>query len=158
MSALLVQRTRILLPRFRSDGFDKTFTLDAAKSGRLIAVGGVVDAATRTVPVIFEFNNTGSPANTLRLGMSAKVQLFSDKGQQAVLIPASAVQDESGTQAVYVQTGGDTFERLVVQTGARAGDKVAIVGGLEPGQRVVSKGAYLIRLSTSKAGPAGHAH
>ena len=29
---------------------------------------------------------------------------------------------------------------------------------LEPGQRVVSKGAYLIRLSTSKAGPSGHAH
>jgi len=143
---------------FTVDGFDNTFTLDTEKSGQLIAVGGVVDAATRTVPVIFEFNNTGGGANPLRLGMSAKVQLFSGKGQEAVLIPASAVQDESGTQAVYVQTGGDTFERLVVQTGAREGGKIAVASGLEPGQRVVSKGAYLIRLSTSKAGPAGHAH
>lgn len=107
------------------------------------------------MPVIFEFAN---PANALRLGMTAKAQVFSGTGREAVLIPASAVQDESGTQAVYVQTGGDRFERRVVQTGARDGDRVAILSGLEPGQRVVSKGAYLIRLSTSKAGPSGHAH
>jgi membrane fusion protein, heavy metal efflux system len=139
---------------FTVDGFDRTFNVDA-KNGRLIAVGGVVDAATRTVPVIFEFAN---PANTLRLGMTAKAQLFAGPGKASVLIPASAVQDESGTQAVYVQTGGDRFERKVVQTGARDGDLVAILSGLEPGQRVVSRGAYLIRLSTSKSGPSGHAH
>jgi RND family efflux transporter MFP subunit len=139
---------------FTVDGFDRTFNVDG-KNGRLIAVGGVVDSATRTVPVIFEFAN---PANALRLGMTAKAQVFSGTGREAVLIPASAVQDESGTQAVYVQTGGDRFERRVVQTGARDGDRVAILSGLEPGQRVVSKGAYLIRLSTSKAGPSGHAH
>ena len=73
-------------------------------------------------------------------------------------MPASAVQDESGSQVVYVQTGGESFERRLVQTGARDGERIAIVAGLEAGQRVVSKGAYLIRLSTSKAGPAGHAH
>ena len=75
-----------------------------------------------------------------------------------MLIPASAVQDESGTQVVYVQTGGESFERKIVQTGVRDGERIAIVSGLEPGQRVVSKGAYLIRLSTSKTGPSGHAH
>lgn len=139
---------------FTVDGFDRTFNVDG-KNGRLIAVGGVVDAATRTVPVIFEFAN---PANALRLGMTAKAHVFSGTGREAVLIPASAVQDESGTQVAYVQTGGDSFERRVVQTGARDGDRVAILSGLEPGQRVVSKGAYLIRLSTSKAGPSGHAH
>ena len=139
---------------FTVDGFDRTFAIDG-KSGRLIAVGGVVDAATRTVPVIFEFAN---PANTLRLGMTAKAQLFSGTGKESVLVPASAVQDESGTQVVYVQTGGESFERKLVQTGARDGDRIAILAGLEPGQRVVSRGAYLIRLSTSKSGPSGHAH
>lgn len=139
---------------FTVDGFDRSFTVDG-KSGRLIAVGGVVDAATRTVPVIFEFAN---PANALRLGMTAKAQIFAGTGKTSVLIPASAVQDETGTQAVYVQTGGDSFERKVVQTGARDGERIAVLSGIEPGQRVVSKGAYLIRLSTSKSGPSGHAH
>lgn len=139
---------------FTADGFSRTFNVDG-KSGRLIAVGGVVDAATRTVPVIFEFTN---PDNTLRLGMSAKAQIFSGVGKESVLVPSSAVQDESGTQVVYVQTGGESFERKLVQTGARDGDTLAIVSGLEAGQRVVSKGAYLIRISTSKTGPSGHAH
>lgn len=141
---------------FTVDGFDRSFSIDA-KSGRLIAVGGVVDAATRTVPVVFEFSNA-TTSNALRLGMNAKTQVFSDAGTESVLIPAGAVQDESGTQVVYVQTGGETFERRIVQTGARDGDRIVVLAGVDAGQRVVSKGAYLIRLSTSKAGLPGHGH
>lgn len=140
---------------FAVDGFERTFMIEPGKNGRLVAVGGVVDKETRTVPVVFEFEN---PDNALRLGMMTKAQLFAGEAKEAVLVPASTVQDESGAQVVYVQTGGESFERQLVQTGARDGDRVAILSGLEPGQRVVSKGAYLIRLSTSKTGPSGHAH
>ncbi|OGT90956.1 MAG: hypothetical protein A2514_07540 [Gammaproteobacteria bacterium RIFOXYD12_FULL_61_37] len=140
---------------FVVEGFDRTFEIEPGKNGKLVAVGTVIDTATRTVPVIFEFAN---PDSALRLGLTAKVQIFAGGGQEAVLVPASAVQDESGTQVVYVQTGGESFERRIVQTGPRDGGCIAIAAGVEPGQRVVSKGAYLIRLSTSKAGPSGHAH
>jgi RND family efflux transporter MFP subunit len=140
---------------FAVDGFSERFAVDINKTGKLVAIGGVVDATTRTVPVIFEFEN---PGQALRLGMTAKVQIFSGQGQESVLIPASAVQDESGTPVVYVQTGGESFVRRLVQTGPRDGNNIAILAGLEPGERVVSKGAYLIRLSMSKTGPVGHVH
>ena len=140
---------------FAVDGFAQPFAIEAGKNGRLVAVGGVVDAQTRSVPVVFEFAN---PEGKLRLGMMVKAQILSGDGSEAVRVPASAVQDESGTQVVYVQTSGESFERRIVQTGARDGERIAILAGIEPGQRVVSKGAYLIRLSTSKAGPSGHAH
>jgi RND family efflux transporter MFP subunit len=157
---------------FVVDGFAHPFVIEPGKNGKLIAVGGVVDSATRTVPAIFEFANppqsplvrgevaggNGGAGGALRLGMTAKAQIFSGDGRPAVLVPASAVQDESGTQVVYVQTGGESFERRIVQTGARDGAHIAIVAGLEAGQRVVSQGGYLIRLSTSKAGPSGHGH
>ncbi|TXT21728.1 MAG: RND family efflux transporter MFP subunit [Gallionellaceae bacterium] len=140
---------------FAVDGFAGSFTLETGKNGRLVAVGGVVDAATRTVPVIFEFAN---PGRALPLGMTARVQLFAGGGHDGVLVPASAVQDESGTNVVYVQSGGESFERRLVQVGVRDGERVEIKAGLEAGQRVVAKGAYLIRLSSSKSGPSGHAH
>ena len=140
---------------FSVDGYERMFAIDSGKNGRLIAVGGVVDAMTRTVPAIFEFNN---PDNALRLGMTVKAQLFAGQAKEAVMVPASAVQDESGTQAVYVQIGGESFERRLVRTGIRDGEQIEIVAGLEAGQRIVSKGAYLIRLSTSKTGPSGHGH
>lgn len=149
---------RLALPAgaaFAVEGFEPTFVIEPGKNGKLLAVGTLVDPATRTVPVIFEFAN---PGNALRLGMAARVQLLAGGGRESVLLPASALQDENGTQVVYVQTGGESFERRIVQTGLRDGERIAVVDGLEPGQRVVSKGAYLIRLSTSKAGPAGHAH
>lgn len=140
---------------FTVDGFAQPFVIEPGRNGKLIAVGGVVDAATRTVPAIFEFTN---PGVALRLGMTARAMLYAGTGEAAVLAPASAVQDESGTQVIYVQTGGESFERRIVRTGASDGERIAILDGLEAGQRLVSKGAYLIRLSTSKAGPSGHGH
>ncbi|MDP2793222.1 MAG: efflux RND transporter periplasmic adaptor subunit [Sulfurisoma sp.] len=140
---------------FTVEGFDRTFVIEAGKNGKLVAVGGVVDAASRTVPVVFEFV---SPEVSLPIGVTARVHIFSGGSQEAVLIPAGAVQDESGMAVVYVQTGGESFARHVVRTGPRDGERIAILDGVEAGQRVVSKGSYLIRLSTSKAGPSGHAH
>ncbi len=140
---------------FVVDGFDQPFVIEPGRNGKLIGVGGAVDASTRTVPVIFEFANPGS---ALRLGMTAKAQLFSAGDKVTVLVPTSAIQDESGAQIVYVQTGGESFERRIVQTGARDGANVAILAGLDAGQRVVSKGAYLVRLSRSMAAPVGHGH
>jgi len=160
---------------FAADGFTGSFTIETGKitndlavvvgqpsqmasrfiNGKLVAVGGVVDAATRTVPVIFEFAN---PDRALRLGMTAKVYLFAGGSREGVLVPAGAVQDESGTNVVYVQTGGESFERRIVQVGTRDGERLEIRAGLEAGERVVAKGAYLIRLSASKSGPSGHAH
>lgn len=136
-------------------GADQSVVIEAGKNGKLIAVGGAVDSVTRTVPVIFEFDN---PGRALRLGMTVKVQLLAKDVEEGVLVPASALQDESGTQVVYVQIEGESFVRRIVQSGARDGDLVVISAGLEPKERVVSKGAYLVRLSTSKAGPSGHGH
>lgn len=142
---------------FTVDGYAQPFVIEPGRNGKLIAVGGVVDAATRTVPAIFEFAN---PDNALRLGMTAKARLYGGAATatEAVLVPAGAVLDESGTQVVYVQTGGESYERRIVRTGARDGDRIAILDGIEAGQRVVSKGGYLIRLSTSMAAAVGHAH
>jgi cobalt-zinc-cadmium efflux system membrane fusion protein len=140
---------------FTVDGYAQPFVIEPGRNGKLVAVGGVVDAATRTVPAIFEFAN---PDGALRLGMTAKARIYAKSGTEAVLVPAGAVQDESGTQVVYVQTGGQSFERRIVRTGARDGDRIAILDGLDPGQRVVSKGGYLIRLSTSMSAAVGHAH
>lgn len=140
---------------FSVDGGGAGIQIEVGKNGRLLAIGGVVDSTTRTVPVIFEFNPGSRP---LPIGLSAKVQIYAGQGQEGVLIPASAVQDESGSNVVYVQQGEEAFERRLVQTGGRDAELIEIKAGLKAGERVVSQGSYLIRLSTSKSEPAGHAH
>jgi cobalt-zinc-cadmium efflux system membrane fusion protein len=140
---------------FRVEGIEKSFEIAVGKNGRLVAVGGVVDAATRTVPVVFEFSPGARP---LPIGMAVQAQVFAGGAREAVAIPASSVLDEGGLSLVFVQLGGESFERRQVRLGAREGDWVEVLDGLTPGSRVVSRGAYLVKLASTGTAQIGHGH
>ncbi|MGE5155707.1 MAG: hypothetical protein ACM3ST_17060 [Bdellovibrio bacteriovorus] len=57
-----------------------------------------------------------------------------------------------------MQTDGERFERRVVRTGLRGGELVDIAEGLEPGHRVVTRGAYLVHLAAGAPAEAGHGY
>ena len=140
---------------FRVEGIEKVFDIVPGRNGRLIATGGAIDSVTRTVPVIFEIP---LPDERLRLGMGVKAQVYSGAARERVAVPGSAVVDESGVATVFVMSSGESFARRPVRLGARDGDWVEIVEGLEPGQRVVSRGAYLLKLAATGVGAIGHGH
>jgi multidrug efflux pump subunit AcrA (membrane-fusion protein) len=107
------------------------------------------------VPVVFEF--TAADRN-LPIGMAVQAQVFAGGARDAVAIPASSVLDEGGMAVVFVQAGGESFERRTVRLGAREGDWVEVLDGLTPGQRVVSRGAYLVKLASTGTAQIGHGH
>lgn len=140
---------------FQVAGSDIRVEIVPGKNGRLVAVGGVVDATTRTVPVVFEF----APGElALPIGMAVQAQVFAGGAREAVAIPTSSVIDENGIAVVFVMTGGESFERRQVRLGARDGDWVEVMDGLSPGQRVVSRGAYLVKLASTGTAQIGHGH
>ncbi|MDP2109452.1 MAG: efflux RND transporter periplasmic adaptor subunit [Thiobacillus sp.] len=140
---------------FRVAGDERSIEIVPGRNGRLIAVGGVVDSVTRTVPVVFEFT---AADRHLPIGMAVQAQVFAGGARDAVAIPASSVLDEGGMAVVFVQTGGESFERRQVRLGAREGDWVEVLDGLTPGQRVVSRGAYLVKLASTGTAQIGHGH
>lgn len=140
---------------FRVDGIGDSFEIVPGRNGRLIAVGAAVDPTTRTLPVLFEMT---APDARLRIGMAVKAQVFAGPLREAVAVPVSAVLDENGIATVFVMIGGESFVRQSVRVGVRDGDWVEVVEGLEPGQRVVSRGAYLVKLAASNTGQIGHGH
>lgn len=150
--------TRLASPTgaaFRVAGMDASVEIAPGRNGRLVAVGGVVDATTRTVPVVFEF----TPGDlALPIGMAVQAQVFAGGARDTVAIPASSVLDEGGMSVVFVMTGGESFERRQVKLGARDGDWVEVLDGLTPGSRVVSRGAYLVKLASTGTAQIGHGH
>jgi len=149
---------RIAVPSgaaFRVDGVDTAFEIVPGSSGRLVASGAVIDPTTRTLPVIFELSK---PDARLRIGMAVKGQVFAGAARKALAIPAEAVIDDNGVPIVYVQTGGESFQRRPVRVGARVGDWMEIMDGITAGQRVVSRGAYLVKLAAANTGAIGHGH
>jgi membrane fusion protein, heavy metal efflux system len=139
---------------FKLPGDEHATVLEAGRNARLVASGGMVDRDSRTVPVIFEFDN----ARRLRVGMNLQVSLYTGRVLNGPALPLSAVVDDGGQSVVFVQLGGESFERRPVQTGLRDGDWVAITRGLKSGERVVTKGAYEVRLAAAAPATAGHGH
>lgn len=125
--------------------------------GRLVTVGGVLDPQTRTAVAVYAVPNDKV---ILRIGMSVGVRALFGSTPASPLLPRSAVVDEDGRSVAYVQTGGESFERRELKIGASHGDQIQILEGIRAGERVVTRGAYEIRLSTlSNTIPAhGHAH
>ena len=80
--------------------------------------------------------------------------------EEALVVPVSALVDEDGRAVAFVQVSGETFEKRDLTLGIRDGAFVQVLSGLAEGERVVTKGAYAIRLaSVSTTIPAhGHAH
>lgn len=126
-------------------------------AGRLVSIGKVVDAATRTFPITYEFPNTD---NRIAINQTVTTRLFLNATRTAVMIPESALVDDAGRPVVFIQRSGEKFVRRPVDVGSRQSGLAEITSGVQKGDRIVVKGAYLIRLSSmSSAIPAhGHVH
>jgi len=142
--------------RFTIEGYEEPFTVDPS-NGRLVTVGRVVDPSTRTVPVIFELDNK---AGKLRIGNFTKTVIATGAPRKALAIPDRAIVDDGGRSVAYVMVEGESFERRVLRLGIRSHGWTEVLDGVAAGERVVTKGAYEIKLaSASGAVPAhGHAH
>ena len=69
--------------------------------------------------------------------------------------------EEMGNYFVYVQQTPELFEKRLVVKGATDGRRTEIKDGLSPGERVVGKGAVLLKLSQSAGSVdvhSGHVH
>ncbi|MBI1956630.1 MAG: efflux RND transporter periplasmic adaptor subunit [Acidobacteria bacterium] len=124
---------------------------------RLVSVSRWIDPNSRTLSVIYEVDNS---ERQLAIGQALPVRLFLSQVSKALAVPEGAVVDDGGRPVVFVQVAGESFARRPVRLGARASGYVQVREGLHPGERIVTKGAYLIRLAAlSPQIPAhGHAH
>jgi multidrug efflux pump subunit AcrA (membrane-fusion protein) len=140
---------------FHLEGEDNARVLEAGRNARLVAYGGLVNKDTRTVPAIFEIDN---PEGRLRAGMNLRVGLYTGRSEKILAIPASAIVDENGITVVFVQKEGESFERRVVEPGTRDGEWVGLRSGISNGERIVSIGAYQVRLAATAPAALGHGH
>ena len=125
--------------------------------GRLVYLGLQVDPATRTVPLVYEVKNEDAH---LRVGQALDLHVETARSEDALAIPDSAIVDEDSKTIAFVQVSGETFQKRDLKLGIKDGNWVQVLSGLAEGERVVTKGAYAVRLaSVSTAIPAhGHVH
>ena len=121
-----------------------------AYTGRVNALESTVDESTRNVQVQATLANAD---NKLRPGMFVQVEVGVGAERTLFPLPASAINYAPFGDSVYVVTDlkgpdGKTYrgvrQQFVKIEGAR-GDQVGIVSGLNPGEEVVTSGAFKLR-------------
>jgi len=123
---------------------------------RLVSRSPEVDPRTASVNVILEIDRT---ASELPLGSAVEAEIVLPGEKQGIVVPISALLDDSGTTVAYVQLEGESFARREVRVLGRLGGQ-ALVEGLRPGERLVTLGAGAVRRSSllSAGAPEGHVH
>jgi RND family efflux transporter MFP subunit len=121
------------------------------------ANAGVLDSKLRALIVRFEVGNADG---RLLVGQAGTAVAYLRDTVTVPVVPAGAILTEAGRPFLFVQRGGERFEKRQVELGGRDGARVAVVRGLEPGERVVTRGTYDVQLASAAKGlPAeGHVH
>ena len=121
----------------------------------IVSIGSIIDPATRTLPIIYQVAN---PDGRVRIGALASVTVRTGAQESGIVIPASAVIEENGRPVVFVQRGGETFEKRDVQLGPRTVDRVLVRSGVKAGERIVTGSAYQVRLASLSTSVPAHGH
>jgi len=122
---------------------------------RLVSVGRMVDSETRTVPVTYEVDNRD---RRLAVNQTVFLRLLFTPMAKTPVVPEAALVDDGGRPIVFVQRAGESFARHPVKLGIRNNGMVQVLEGVSAGDRVVTKGAYLIRLASMSSQIPAHGH
>lgn len=122
---------------------------------RLVSVGRVVDPQSRTFPVIYRWDNRD---RSVAIHQALYVRLLTKGSGATPAVPESALVDDGGRPVIFIQASGEAFIRRPVKLGIREGGYVQVLEGAFPGERVVTRGAHLIRLAAMSTQVPAHGH
>lgn len=135
---------------------EKSYSLEEL-NGRLLSYGKSTSLDNPLIPVIFEIDNVLDAIPGTFVNLYIKTQ-----GETPRLsVPTTAIVEEMGNYCVFVQITPELFEKRSVIIGQNDGFRTEIKEGLYEGERIVSKGAQIVKISqaTGALDPhAGHAH
>jgi multidrug efflux pump subunit AcrA (membrane-fusion protein) len=126
-------------------------------NGSLVSYAKSTDLDCPMVPVTFRVRNQGN----LLSGSFVTLYITTRSDRQALVISNQGIVEEMGNYFVFVQLTPESFEKRLVTLGATDGRCTEILSGVKEGERVVTRGASMVRLAQNGAAldpHAGHVH
>ncbi|QCR35323.1 MdtA/MuxA family multidrug efflux RND transporter periplasmic adaptor subunit [Nissabacter sp. SGAir0207] len=118
------------------EAWDRTNRVKLAE-GALLSLDNQIDATTGTIKIKARFSNLDDALFPNQF-VNARVKV--DTQQDAVVVPAAAVQMGDNNHFVWVLEADNRVSKRLVTPGVEAGQQVVIASGLTAGTRVVTDG------------------
>ena len=136
---------------FKTPYDNQVYELEAL-NGKLLSYGK--SAGSFYVPVTFSFDNKGD----IIPGSFVEIYLLSKQMDDAIVLPVEALTEEQGLYFIYIQKCEESYKKQEVKLGASNGKEVQILSGVQPGDKVVVKGAYHVKLASASNALPAHSH
>jgi hypothetical protein len=110
-------------------------------TGKVSGISPIVMKDKRVLNVQFIVKD---PDNVVRPGMFAEIGLGTDK-RQALLMPVDGVLHVGNKDYALLATDGGAWKITEVEVGELRGTNIELLGGLKAGDRVLGRGAILLK-------------
>ena len=135
---------------------DSVYTLEEL-DGSLVGYGRSTESESMLIPVTFRVRNRAGWVP----GTFLTAYILSASDSRSLVVPNGGIVEEMGNYFVFVQQTPECFEKRLVTLGVTDGVRTVVTSGLSDGERVVTRGAALVKLAQSTAAldpHAGHVH
>lgn len=123
-------------------------------NGRVLSYGKSAGDNSYYIPVTFELDNKGD----ILPGSFVEIYLLSTPMREVISLPHAALTEEQGSYFVYQQLDDECYKKVEVTLGADNGESVQILSGVEQGMRIVTHGAYQVKLASASSVLPAHSH
>lgn len=132
---------------------NKVYSLNEL-NGKILSYGKASGDSSFYIPVTFEFDNRGD----IIPGSYVTVYLLSSSMPDVLTLPRTALTEEQGLYFIYLQLDAEGYRKQEVTLGADNGKEVQILSGLKAGDKVVTEGAYQVKLAGATNAIPAHSH
>lgn len=133
--------------------YDKQLYKVKELNGKFISYGKSTATNSIYTPLYFEIDNIGN----LMAGSFVEIFLKTAPIAQAIIIPKSAILEETGKHYVFVQHHGE-YEKAYIEIDCHDGENYHILSGLKKGDVLVTKNPYQIKLASLSSSLPAHSH
>ena len=110
-------------------------------TARITTVGASSDQQTRRIVVRSEIDN---PGRVLKAEMFATFRIATGELASAPVVPVTSIIRDGDAASIWVEREPRVFERRKVLLGGELNGLVQVTSGLNPGERVVGRGAIFV--------------
>ena len=123
----------------------------------MLSFGKAANSDNYLISVTLQVENNGSIIS----GSYVEIYLKTFSNNQALVVPTTSLLEEQGNFFVWVQVTPELFEKREVFIGGTDGMNTEIKKGIAVNERIVSRGAMLIKLAQATGtldAHSGHVH
>ena len=110
---------------------------------KLLALAQNINPTNQSQRVLFEMENKDGE---FKIGEFVNISVFASQSKKQIAVPNSAISELNGKSILFIKDYAEQYSLIYVSLGENNGSYTVINRGLQEGERIVTNGAYQLKM------------